>query len=102
MEFRRPSPSPVGRVRLSAGTLSTSSVAELEDCYLIEKGVGTILHPVRSVQAAPRDELNTRIDELLSAEESAASLDANDSESPRHAVLRAARLDAYVRRGALR
>ena len=29
------------------------AVAAVEDCFLIEKGVGTILHPVRSLQAAP-------------------------------------------------
>ena len=31
------------------------ALASVEDCFLVEKGLGTILHPLRSVQAAPSD-----------------------------------------------
>ena len=69
------------------------SIAQLEDCFLIEKGVGTVLHPVRSIQATPHDYADVPMQQPLTQEEAVACLQVDDPEILRYAVLRAAKGD---------
>lgn len=66
------------------------TVAESENCYLIERGIGTILHPVRSIQRSPGTD---RQSAPSSASEAAAWLEADESAVLHGAVVAAAGCD---------
>jgi len=69
------------------------AVAAIEDCYLIEKGAGTILHPVRSIQASPSGHLSRGGSQLVPLSRAEAEAIAGQGDDPGiwcHAVLRAA------------
>jgi hypothetical protein len=67
------------------------AVATIEDCFLIEKGAGTILHPVRSLQAVPRGHQpkKDRKPAPLSLSEAEAIAQVGDPEDLSQTVLRA-------------
>jgi hypothetical protein len=73
------------------------SVAQLENCLLIEKGAGTILHPVRSIQMTPQDVAKGEDDQMahpLTFDEVVACRETNDLEPLCRCVVRAANGEA--------
>ncbi len=68
------------------------AIATIEDCFLIEKGVGTILHPVRSIQSVPSGHRSRAAQRSvpLSQDEAEASARGDDPADLCRAVLRAA------------